>query len=213
MNDLFFSLLVLSVWFFQKTINPLVQKGRVKEGFCALWFVNCAFALCGTILSFYLYQYRILPIFNMNNLFFLFVFVTVGIAFILLAPSGYKLFTKKSTLSEDEMLLCEYHFHEIAYLTCRFFRLLLCCIPILLAFLERVQMHLPQILHNMLDFFIENKIYGGFCFFAFLILLPLSLRQALYWLKSLKKPTTTVELAQQRIYSARLRYQKRNRLL
>jgi len=213
MNNLLFSFLVLSVWCFRRVANPLIRKGRVKEGFCVLWFVNCIFSLCGTILSFYLYQYRIPPIFNLRNLFFLFAFATIGTTIILLAPSGHRLFTKKSTLSEEEMLLCEYHFHEIAYLTCHFFLFLLFCIPVLLAFLEGIQMHLPQTLHNMLGFFVKNEIYGGFCFFAFLILLPLSLRQTLYWLKSLKVPTSDAELIQQHIYSARLRYQKRNRLL
>lgn len=213
MNNLLFSLFVVLIGLFRIRVYPLIRKGQVKEGFCGLWFIHSTFSLGGMVLSFYLYHYTILPLLSLRNLFFLLAYVAVGILIVLLAPSGHGLFTKKSTLSEEEMLLCEYRFHETADLACRFFQFLLFGIPILFALLEEFRAYLPQALCLLADFAAQHKIYGGLCFFAFLILLPLSLRQTLYWLKSLKVPTTKAELSLQHIYSARLRYKKRNRIL
>lgn len=213
MYNLLFSILVLFVWGFRKTIDPLVRKGRIREGFCALWFITCIFSLCGTILSFHLYQYQLQTIFSLRNLFFSFLYIAVSIGIFLLAPAGLQLFTKKSTPSEEEMLLCEYHFHETADHICRFFQFLLFGLPILLALLDNFRMRLPHALFLLTELMVYHEIYGGFCFFAFLILLPLSLRQAFYWLIRLKTPSTADEQSIQRIYSARHRYKKRNRIL
>lgn len=213
MNNLIFSLFVLLIWLFRQRIYPLIQKGQVKEGFCALWFINSLFSLCGAVLSFYLYRYTILPFFSRLSFFFVLAYLAVSILVFLIAPAGFRLFTKKSAPSEEETLLAEYRFHKMSELACRFFRFLLFCIPILIAFAETCRAHLPAALCSLLDFFVQNKIYGGLCFFAFLFLLPLSLRQTLYWMKSLKVPTTKSELPLQRIYSARLRYKRRNRIL
>ncbi len=213
MNNLFFSFFIVFVWFMRGKIYPLIRQGRVKEGFCGLWFLNSIFSLSGTVLSHYLHHYSFSPLFILRNLFFLLIYVAAGIVIVLLAPTGYKLFIKKSTPSEEEMLLYEYRFHETADLICRIFQFLLFVVPIIIFILTEFQTHLPATLCRILDFFVKNKLYGGLCFWSFFILLPLSLRQTLYWLKSLKTPTTAAELAQQRIYSARLRYRKRNRLL
>ncbi len=213
MSSLLFSLFVILIGLFRSRIYPLIRKGQVKEGFCGLWFISSIFSLGGVVLSFYLYQYTFLPLLSLRNLFFLLAYIAVGILIVLLAPTGHKLFTKKSTPSEEEMLLYEYRFHETADLACRFFQFLLFGIPVLFALLAEFRTHLPSALCSVLDFFVKNQIYGGLCFFAFLIMLPLSLRQTLYWLKSLKIPTTKAELTLQHIYSARLRYKKRNRIL
>lgn len=213
MNNLLFSLFFILVGLFRHRIYPLIRKGQVKEGFCGLWFINSIFSLGGMVLSFYLYQYTLLPLLSLRNLFFLLAYVAVGGLIVLLAPSGHGLFTKKNTPSEEEMLLYEYRFHETADLACRFFQFLLFGIPVLFALLEEFRAYLPQPLCLLADFATSHKLYGGFCFFAFLILLPLSLRQTIYWLKSLKAPTTKDELTLQHIYSARLRYKQRNRIL
>lgn len=213
MNNLLFSLFVILIVLFRSRVYPLLRKGQVKEGLCGLWFINSVFSLGGMILSFYLYRYTFLPLLSLQNLFFLLAYVVVGGLIVLLAPSGHSLFTKKSTPSEEEMLLYEYRFHETADLACRFFQFLLFCFPILFALLEEFRTHLPQALCSLTDFVTQHKIFGGLCFFSFLILLPLSLRQTLYWLKSLKTRVTDAELARQRIYSARLRYKKRNKVL
>lgn len=89
-----------------------------------------------------------------------------------------------------------------------FFLTLLFFLPILFAVIQQVKggIFIPMMWR-------EGDICGGFCFVAFLILLPVSVRQMIYWIRNLDKATTEAEEELLQQYRARLRYKHKNRML
>ena len=206
-NGLFFSLFTLVIFIFHFALRPLMRKGRVKAGFCALWCIDAFFFAGGSFLAFHLYHYEFLPYVTLRNfiLFILYLIVTALVLF--LAPSGIRLFAKKSTPSNEELLLAEYRFNDTAGLMRNCFFVLLFTLPILFTVLKTVKTAFLPTAFN------AAELYAGFCFITFLVLLPLSLRQTLFWHRQLPVPDSETEQQLQKHYSARLRYKKRNRFL
>lgn len=198
---------VLLLGCFHIALRPLIGRGRVREGFCALWCMDAVFVICGTFLSFELFHYTLLPYFCLRNFLLLLGYLGLTALFLFLSPSGITLFTKKSTSSPEEMLLAEYRFHDTMGLIRNFLLVLLFFLPLLFAAWEGLALpaaHTP---------FTASDFYGGSCFIAFLLLVPICLRQALFWLRHLTVPDSEAAEKLQRIYSARQRYKKKNRLL
>ncbi|MED9905406.1 MAG: hypothetical protein UFG06_14645 [Lachnospiraceae bacterium] len=207
MNSMIFSFLTFLLFIFHLLAHSCSRKGKIKESFCAVWCMDAVFSILGTIISYYLYQYSLRPFLSLRNLLLVFAYLAVTVLFFLLAPSGILLIYKKSASSEEETLSAEYRFHETAGLVRNFFLVLLFILPLLFTFFKEGQLpFLPASWR-------ETEICGGFCFAAFLLLLPLSLRQAVFWLKNLAKPVSEAEGKLLQKYSADLHYRKKNRFL
>ena len=207
MNGLFFSLFTLVIFVFHLALRPLMRKGRVKAGFCALWCIDAFFFAGGSFLAFHLYHYEFLPYVTFRSFALLILYLAVTALVLFLAPLGFRLFAKRSTPSDEEMLLAEYRFNDTAGLMRNCFFVLLFILPILFAVLKTVKVAFLPTAFN------ATELYAGFCFIAFLVLLPLSLRQTLFWHRQLTVPDSEAEQKLQKHYSARLRYKKRNRYL
>lgn len=205
MNSLIFSFFVMIVFLFHIFMRSNIRKGKVREAFCALWCVDAVFAVCGTVVSFILFRYTFSPYLNLRNILLGGVYLIITVLFFLLAPSGISLFRKKRTSSEEEILLAEYRFNDTLSLVRNYFLMLLFVLPILFTILMQ-----HKELFSFLSSWKEDEIYGGFCFTAFLILLPVSLRQTLFWLRNLTYAPTEAEKRQLQKYSIHLYYRQKN---
>lgn len=193
---------------FHLVLRPYMRRGRVREGLCALWCIDAVFAVCGTVISFYLYHYAFSPFLTLRNLLLLLIYLVVILLFFLLAPSGLKLLHPKRNYNEETLLLAEYRFNDTLCLIRNFFLTLLFGMPILFTLLSGREEHL-----RLYFTFDVNELCAVLCFASFFILLPLCLRQSFFWLKNLRHTATQPEadlLLQQSSY---LHYRKRNLLL
>lgn len=197
MNSLIISLFIFIVFVFHRFVNISIRNGKVREGFCALWCVDTVFCVCGTVISFALYHYTFSPFLTVRNLILCVLYIGACIVFLMLAPSGFTLLVRKKTASTQEILLGEYRFNDTLCLVRSFFMILLFCLPILFRL-------------SFLSSWNEAEICGGFCFTAFIILLPISLRQAFFWLKNLMNTPSAEEALALQKNSMRLHYRKRN---
>lgn len=205
MNSLFLSFLVLIVFCFHMVIRLQIKRGKVKESFCALWCIDAVFAISGTAISFTLYNYRFLPFFTWRNILVCLLFFMLTFLFLLISPSGLTLFAGKNTRPATDILLAEYRFNDTLCFVRSFFMTLLFLIPILMTVLHYVQ---PDFLQ--LSEWNEQSICGAFCFIAFLFLVPLSLRQTLFWLRNLFGTPGPEEEALLKKYKTDVHFHRRN---
>lgn len=205
MSSLLLSLFTFIVFLFHLYLRSLAGRGRVRESFCAGWCMDAVFAICGILISFSQYHYTFLPYITLRNFILLLFYLLIAVLFVFLTPSGFFLFTKRSSPSEEELLLAEFRFNEIFSTIRGCLFILLFALPLLLALSLR---------HNNLFFsftgYRETEFLGGFCFVAFLILAPVSLRQSLFWLKSLKAPVSPAANRLLLDRQTRVRCKKRN---
>lgn len=207
MKHLIFSFLVLVVFFFRLSLRGSIRRGRVKESLCAQWCIDSIFAICGIIISFYLYHYTFAPYLTLRNLLLVALYLTVVLLFFFLAPSGFRLLVQKRPQGE-ELLLTEYRFNDTLGLVRSFFMVLLFALPIFLEVLCGNETGF-----SLTTTFETNQLWAGFCFAAFLILLPICLRQTFFWLKHLQTATDSGEAQQLLKYRSELHYRKRNHFL
>lgn len=209
MNQIMISVLVILTALFHLAVRSHVKSGQIREAFCAGWCIDAAFAICGTIISFALFHYAFVPFLTLRNLLWGLLFFVVTFSFCLLAPSGLSLFrNRKKDCSEEEILLAEYRFHDTLCMVKNFFQALLFGIPLLLTCLENSPLQLSLFLT-----WSSSDICGAVCFTAFLVLLPISLRQSFFWLIHLTgQPTQESERILQQ-YRIRLHYRRKNRRL
>lgn len=205
MNSLVISFCTLIVLIFHKFVNTSIRKGKIREGFCALWCVDAVFCICGTVVSFLLYHYAFLPFLTVRNLILFILYACATAGFLTLAPSGFRLLFKKRNFSMSEILLGEYRFNDTLCLVRSFFMLLLLLLPVIFTVTEQSDAFLP-----FLSAWNEPEICGGFCFIAFMILLPVSLRQSFFWLKNLMEAPSDEENLVLKKNSVTLHYRKRN---
>lgn len=188
MNSLILSILVGLVTLFHLAVRTTVRKGKVREAFCAHWCIDAVFAVCGTVLIFMLYNYNILTFLTLRNILLALAYLMITLLLVLLAPSGLTLLIKRKNTTSETILPAEYRFNDTLCLIRNFFLAILFGIPIL-----------------------ENPtICGAFYFTAFLILLPISLRQAFFWLKHLSDTPDEQETQIRNRYCMREHYRKRN---
>lgn len=208
MNNLIISLLVFIVFLFHLYMRHHIRWGKVKEGMCALWCMDAVFAICGTILSYALYHYTFAPFFTFRNILLGIVYIMLTFLFLLLSPSGIGLLLPKKQTDPEELLQAEYRFNDTLSFVRSFFMVLLFFLPIFL----NLPIQDEKLLSLLLTW--ESKdVFGGFYFASFSILLPLSLRQAFYWIKNLRYAPPASESTLLCRYSMELHYRKRNRFL
>ena len=205
MNSMIIPLFVLLLFFFHMYTKRYMRLGKLKEGLCATWFMDTVFTICGIVVIFYFYHYNFASFFSLRNILLILTYLLITLLFLLLAPSGFRLLTTGKQLSAEELLRAEYRFNDTLCMVRNF---LLC-----LLFLVPLMMNLPiklQEYETLLQIWANSQIPAGFYFTVFLILLPMSLRQSLYWIKSLKQETTAQELELMKHYSLSFRYRGRN---
>ena len=208
MNNLIIPLFTLLVLLFHRYLWYHMRHGKVKEGLCALWCMDAIFAVCGLILSFALYHYSFAPFMTLRNLLLVTAYLLLTLLFLLLSPSGISLLFPKKQTDSEALLVAEFRFNDTLCFVRSFFMVLLFCLPICL--------NLPlkeECLLTLLFPFESQEIFAGFYFAIFTILLPISLRQSLFFLKSLRYTSTATENTLIQKYSMQLHYRKKNYFL
>ena len=205
MNNIIISLLVLLVFFFHIYTKRHMRLGKLKEALSATWFMDTVLTICGIVIIFHIYRYNFTPFFTLRNILLVLTFLLITLLFLFLAPSGLQLFTLKKQLSDDELLCAEYRFNDTLCMVRNFFLCLLFFVPII----THLPLEAPKYREILLAW-TSSQIPAGFYFTVFLLLLPITLRQTLYWIKSLKQEPTSLELQLMKHYSLPHRYGERN---
>lgn len=205
MHNLIWSFLVVMISLFHQAIRSVIKRGKVRVAFCAHWCIDAVFAVGGTITALALYHYDFMSIFRVKHLFPIILNLLITVLVVLFAPSGYRLFTRRGTFPEEEIRLAEYRFNDTLVLVRNFFQALLFAIPVILILLSQSPIH-----SSLFTTWSETEICAGFCFTSYLILLPISLRQAFFWLKALVGTPTEAETLALKQYGVRLHYRRRN---
>lgn len=207
MNSLILSALMVIIALFHLAMNNFMRRGNVKTGFCTIWCIDAIFAVGGTVLSFMLYQYRFTPFLTVRNGVLVLIYLLLTVLFIWLAPSGLSLLTKKRPSAEEEILLAEYRLNDTLGMVRNCFMILLFVLPVLFAVAQ------GSLWFSYLGGWKEAEICGGVCFVAFLILVPVCLRQALFWLRNLTDTSLSGEEKLLKQYRMQLWYRHKNWLL
>lgn len=207
MNSLILSILVAVVAVFHWTMRSYMRKGNIKTGFCAVWCMDAIFAICGTVISFVLYRYSFHPFLTLRNAVIVLFYLLLTILFVWLTPTGLVLLGKKRGLDAEQILLAEYRLNDTLGMVRNFFMMLLFLLPVLFGVVRGEEWFWQMVSWK------EAEICGGFCFVAFLILVPVTLRQALYWLKNLTDSSIETEERLLRKHRMQLQYRQRNHFL
>lgn len=207
MNSLILSVLVVVIAIFHKAMNNYMRRGNVKTGFCAIWCIDAIFAVCGTVISFVLYRYVFHPFLTVRNVVLVIIYILITALFIWVTPSGFPLIMKKRDLNEEENLTAEYRLNDTLGIVRNCFLILLFFLPVLFGMIQENKQFAN------LTSWREVEVCGGFCFVAFLILVPMCLRQAIFWLRNLADSQNETEERLLKKYRIRLQYRQRNRLL
>lgn len=207
MNSLILSILVAVVAVFHWTMRSYMRKGNIKTGFCATWCMDAIFAISGTVISYVLYRYSFQPILTLRNAVLVLFYLLMTILFVWLTPSGIAMLGKKRGWDANQILSAEYRLNDTLGIVRNFFMILLFLLPVLFGTVKSKEWFRQAISWK------EVEICGGFCFVAFLILIPVSLRQALYWLKNLNDSSLEAEQRLLQKHRMQLQYRQRNRFL
>ncbi len=205
MNNLMISLFVLLIFFFHIYTRRYLRLGKLKEALSATWFMDTVFTICGIVVSFYIYHYNLTTFFTLRNILLVLTYLLITLLFVLLAPSGLQLLAFKKQLTTEELLCAEYRFNDTLSMVRNFLLCLLLFVPIIT--------HLPLGLPKYQEFLLtweNSQIPAGFYFTVFLLLLPITLRQTFYWIKSLKQEPSTLEAELMKHYILPFHYDKRN---
>ncbi len=208
MNNMIFTILLAILFAFHRFSRRFIAAGKVKEAFCAVWIADTLFITNAVILSFLLYRYSLREWLHWKILIYIALYLAVTVIFLLITPSGFRLLKKPSFSSREELLLAEYRFNDTLGLVRNFFMVLLMLLPIALKILSRFPEGACEILR-----WSEDEICGAVCFILFLLLLPLCIRQTLFWLNALQTPFTETEQFLLQNYRTKLHYKNRNHLL
>lgn len=207
MNSLILPLLVAVVAFFHLAMRSFIRRGKVKTGFCAVWCMDAIFAVCGTVISFLLYRYLFYPYLTVRNVILVLVYLLITVLFIWVAPSGLALLMQKRKFGEEEILMAEFRLNDTLGVVRNCFLILLFLLPVLAVVTQRLGWL------SLIFPWREAEVCGGFCFVAFLILVPVCLRQSLFWLRNLTDTAMEAEKRALREYRMQMQYRHRNRVL
>lgn len=177
MNGLVFSCLAAFTFLYQISVGTVIKNGQIREGYSALWVGRLIFTIFGAILTLTMYRFSFLPLFSLRNLFFVTCFLLLTLLLVLLAPSGFLLFEKKES---TDIIHAEYLFNNTLEVICNLFLLILFLFPIILALSARYPQLLP-----FLAVYTDSQLCSTFCLILFLLLLPICLRQSIFWLRNI----------------------------
>ena len=208
MNNFIIPLLLIPLLLFHRTVRRFTAAGKVKEAFCALWLVDTIFAACGTVLNFSIYQYSLTGLPGWQSFIFVVLYVLVTVVFLLITPSGFRVFCKAKPENPDDLLRAEYRFNDTFGLVRNFFLVLLITLPLALRLFS---LH-PSLLSAVSPWSV-TELCSAAGFVIFLILLPLCLRQTLFWLKNLRMPPTEAEKKLLQNYRTQIHFKTKNHVL
>ncbi len=205
MNNYIITILLAILLLFHRSVRHFMTTGKVKEAFCALWLVDTIFITCSVLISFVLYNYSLTAWFDWQMPIFVILYVIAIVIFLLITPSGLQVLKKTFLDTPNALLQAEYRFNDTLGLVRNFFMTLLFVLPIALEILSIFPRPAAEVL-----LWSKTEVCSAVYFVIFLILLPLCLRQALFWLKNLQTPPTETEEILLRNYRTQLRFKKRN---
>lgn len=205
MTGLIFSCLAVFVGLYHIIVGKVIKRGKIRERHCALWIGDFLFSLLGAILTLTSYHFTLLPLLTLRSLLFFMGFLLVAVLFLFLAPTGLSLLTQKNNPSEEALIYAEYRFNDTVAAVGKLLWLLLFALPLFFT--------LPQYAPGYFSFlstFKDGELCSVFCLIAFLILLPISLRQTLFWLKNITHTPGESERHLLKMEQARIYYKRKN---
>lgn len=205
MTGLIFSCLAVFVGLYHIVVGRITKKGKIRESYCALWIGDFLFSLLGAIITLTVYHFTLLPLLSLRFMLFFIGFLLIAVLFILLSPSGFGIFTQKNASSEETLIHAEYRFNDTVTFIGKLFWLLLFVLPLFFT--------LPKYFPNHLTFlsnFKDGELCSVFCLIAFLILLPISLRQTFFWFKNITHIPDESEMHLLRMEQAQIYYKRKN---
>lgn len=201
MNSIIISLFVLLIIFFHIYTKRYIRLGKLKEALSATWFMDTVLTVCGIVVSFHIYHYNFNNFFSLRNILLVLAYLLITLLFLILAPSGLHLLLSKKQLSTEELLCAEYRFNATLCMVRNFLLCILFFVPVI----TNLPLKSPKYQHFLLAWE-KSQIPAGFYFTVFLLLLPITLRQTLYWIKSLRQEPTALELQLMKHYSLPFHY-------
>ena len=205
MTGLIFSCLAIFIYLYHLLVHIPMKKGKIREGYCAIWIGDLLFSIFGTIITLTTYTFSFMPFFNLRNILFFISFLLITLLLLVLAPSGLGIMGQKAPLSTDEMIMSEYRFNQ----TMEIIRNLLLLMLLLLPIFFSMSTTFPEYF-IFLSRFGEGELCSSFCLITFLILLPISLRQALFWLRNVTVVPGEAENHLLKMERAKFYYKSRN---
>ena len=220
MNGLIFSCLTAFVFLYHRLINSVIKRGLVREGYCALWIGDLLFSIFGAILTLTMYRFSFLPLFTLRGLFFGTAFLLLTVLLLILAPSGLTLLGRKTSEAkfqgqesdlettanpQSDIIRAEYHFNTTLGVIRNVFFLILFLFPIFLALSVLYPQYLP-----FLAVYTEGQLCSTFCLITFLLLLPICLRQSIFWIRNITRNPCEAEENLIRKEKAQTYYKRRN---
>ncbi len=206
MNYMVIPCFVVLITFFQRFQTHGFRRKKIRENICVIWCITLLFSLLGAIGSFHLYHYEVFKPFSLRLVSICILYLALTAVFIAIAPSGYGKLCKKKSSSPEELLYAEYHFNHSLEMLRKCFLSLLLIVPVLYYAYCCHESRLAKPLDLK-----ESYLIGGLFFVSFCVLLPISVRQSIFWLGQLQKiPEAYEENLINREYQ-HTRYVTRNR--
>ena len=218
MNGLIFSCLTAFAFLYHRLANSVIKRGLVREGYCAVWIGDLLFSIFGAILTLTMYRFSFLSLFTLRGLFFGTAFLLLTMLLLILAPSGLSLLSRISPSAklqesdlgaisnpQSDIIRAEYHFNTTLGVIRNIFFLILFLFPIFLALSVSHPQYLP-----FLAVYTEGQLCSTFCLIAFLLLLPICLRQSIFWIRNITRIPCEAEEALIKKEKAQTYYKRRN---
>ncbi|MBQ7359964.1 MAG: hypothetical protein IJW63_07715 [Lachnospiraceae bacterium] len=205
MKGLIFPCLVVAALFYHALVQGVIKKGKIREGYSALWICDLLLSIFGAALTLYIYRVTIMPLLTLRTLFFLMAFLLVTTLILILGPSGLKVMGVRAELSEEEKIRAEYRFNDTLEIVRNLLLLMLSIIPSFFSLAEKV----PEYF-TFLAVFSEGELCSVFCLTTFLLLLAICLRQTIFWLRNITYSSIETEWGLLKMEQARTYYKRRN---
>ncbi len=205
MSGLIFSFLTLFVFLYHVLIRLMTRNGKIREGYCALWVGDLLFALLGTIITCSLYRFTLLPFLTLRNILILIALLLISLLIITLAPAGLNLFVFKRELPSEELSESEYRFNDTMEMVRNLFFVMLFLLPLFFSAEETFPAQFAFLSH-----FDNGELCSSFCLIAFLLLLPVCLRQSFFWLRNVTHTPSDAEKYLLKMAQAKKYYKNRN---
>lgn len=205
MKELIFPCLVVVALFYHVLVRGVMKKGKIREGYSALWICDLLLSIFGAALTLYTYRVTIMPLLTLRTLFFMMAFLVVTVLILILGPTGLKVMGVRDELSEEEKIRAEYRFNDTLGIVRNLLLLMLFVIPSFFLLAEKV----PEYF-TFLSVFREGELCSVFCLITFLLLLAICLRQTIFWLRNITYSSIVAEWRLLKMEQARTYYKRRN---
>lgn len=205
MKELIYPCLMIMVFLYHVLVRTVIKKGKIREGYTALWMCDLLFAILGAAITLYIYRVTIWPLLNLRTLLFLSVFMVLSVLILVLGPTGLKVLGRRLELPAEEKIRAEYRFNDTLEIVRNLLLLMLFIIPSFFSLAKEV----PEYFF-FLSSFQEGELCSVFCMIVFLLLLAVCLRQTIFWLRNITYSSIETEWDLLKMEKARIYYRRRN---